>query len=68
MVAPTPYIAQKGPYKKLCLLSMTPFVTAPYIISITYPKILYNIKYEIILHMFISYFFANSITPFKLYL
>ena len=40
ITAPNPYIAQNGPYKKLCLLSITPFVTSPNNVSIINPKML----------------------------
>ena len=38
--APSPYIAQNGPYKKLCLLSSTPYLTSANIVSIKKPAIL----------------------------
>ena len=67
--APNPYIAQNGPYKKLCLLSHTPFVAIPNIVSIIYPKKLYIMKYAKILHIdipiIVGVFFFFSIFTFS---
>ena len=43
-IAPNPYMQQNGPYKNDCLLSITPFVNIPNIVSIIYPQKLYTIK------------------------
>ena len=48
VIAPNPYIAQKGPYRKLCLLSRTPFDNIPNKVSVINPAMLYIVKYAII--------------------